>query len=179
MEKIDAVVLGPKWQPVYTTCIASNNEEAINEAETDGADVKVFTDGSCRDGHVGAAAVLYRGGTENQVVKLYMGTENEHTVFKAELAAAARGSKLLNMELDTRFTIALDNQAAIQTTRREKMISGQYLVNALHHQADGITRFTPGKNITLRWVSGNKGVAGNKRADEEAKAAAAGGATSE
>ena len=39
MEKIDAVILGPKWQPAYTTCIASNKEQAINEAETDGADV--------------------------------------------------------------------------------------------------------------------------------------------
>ena len=52
MEKIDAVVLGPKWQPAYTTCIASNKEQAINKAETDSADVKVFTDGSCRDGDV-------------------------------------------------------------------------------------------------------------------------------
>ena len=78
-----------------------------------------------------------------------MGTEDEHTVFEAELAAAAIGAKLLNVELGTRFTIALDNQATIQTTRREKMISGQYLVNALHKQVDSITRFTPGKNIIL------------------------------
>ena len=62
MEKIDAVVLGPKWQPAYTTCIASNKEQAINEVDTNDADVKVFTDGLCRNGHVGAALVLYRGG---------------------------------------------------------------------------------------------------------------------
>ena len=49
-----------------------------------------------------------------------MGTEDEHTVFEAELAAAAIGAKLLNAKIGTRFTIALDNQAAIQTTRREK-----------------------------------------------------------
>ena len=149
MEKIDAIVLGPKWQPACTTCIASNKEQAINEAETNGADVKVFTDGSCRDGHVGAAAVLYRGGTEKQVVKLYMGTTDEHTIFEAELAVAAIGAKLLNVELGIRFTIALNNQAFIQTTRREKMISGQYLVNALHQEVEGITRFTPGKKNTL------------------------------
>ena len=75
---------------------------------------------------------------------LYMGTEDEHTVFEAELAAAAIGAKLLNVELGTRFTIVLNNQAAIQMTRKEKMISGQYLVNALHQQVNGITRFAPG-----------------------------------
>ena len=61
-------------------------------------DVKVFTDGSCRDGHIGAAAVLYRGGTEKQVVKLYMGSEGEYTIFEAETTIGAR---LLNPELGT------------------------------------------------------------------------------
>ena len=63
-----------------------------------------------------------------------MGTKDEHTVFEAERAAAAIGAKLLDAERGTRFTIALDNQAAIQTTRKEKMISGQYLVNVLHRK---------------------------------------------
>ena len=118
MEKIEAVVLGLKWQPAYRTHVASNKEQAIEEVETDEVDEKVFTDGSCRDGDVGAAAVLYRGGTEKQVVKLYMGTEDEHTMFEAKLAAATIGAKLLNAERGTRFTIVLDNQAAIQTTRK-------------------------------------------------------------
>ena len=129
MEKIQAVVLGPKWQPAYRTHIASNKEQAIEEVETNEADAKVFTDGSCRDSHVGAATVLYRGGTEKWVVKLYMGTEDEHTVFKAELAAAAIGAKLLNAERDMRSTIVLDNHPDHQ---KRKMISGQYLVNALY-----------------------------------------------
>ena len=42
-----------------------------------------------------------------------MDTEDEHTMFETELAAAAIGAKLLNAERGTRFTIALDNQAAI------------------------------------------------------------------
>ena len=61
-----------------------------------------------------------------------MGTEDEHTIFEAELAAAAIGAKLLNAERGMRVTIALNNQAAIQITMKEKMISGQYLVNMLH-----------------------------------------------
>ena len=70
-------------------------------------------DGSCVDGHIRVAVVLHRGGTEKQVVKLYMGTEDEHTIFEAKLAVAAIGAKLLNAERGTRFTIVLDNQATI------------------------------------------------------------------
>ena len=72
MEKIEAVVLGPKWLPAYKTHIASNKEQAMEEVETNEVDAMVFTDGSCKDGHVGAAAVLYRGGTKKQVVKLHI-----------------------------------------------------------------------------------------------------------
>ena len=107
MEKIEAVVLGPKWQPAYKTRIASNKEQAMEEVETDKVDAMVFTDRSCKDGHVEADAVLYREGTKKQIVKLYMGTEDEHTVFEAEIAAAAIGAKLLDAERGTRFTIAL------------------------------------------------------------------------
>ena len=78
-----------------------------------------------------------------------MGTEDEHTIFEAELSATSIGDNLLNVEIGTRFTIVLDNQVTIQTTRSEKMISGQYLLNTLHQQVDGITRFALGKNITL------------------------------
>jgi hypothetical protein len=62
--------------------------------------------------------------------RLYLGTDNEHTVFEAELAGAALGAKMLREESGTSYVIALDNQAAIQTTRREKSIPRQYLVNA-------------------------------------------------
>ena len=50
------------------------------------------------DGHIGATAVLYRGGAEKQVLKLYMGTEDVLTIFEAKLAVAAIKAKPLNVE---------------------------------------------------------------------------------
>ncbi|KAF8525659.1 Metalloenzyme, LuxS/M16 peptidase-like protein [Gautieria morchelliformis] len=67
MEKIYSTVRGPKWEPVFKARIPLNIDQAIEEVETDPAEVKVFTDGSCIDGGVGAAAVLYRGSVEQVV----------------------------------------------------------------------------------------------------------------
>ena len=67
---------------------------------------------------------------------------------------------MLQLKRERTLTIALDSQVAIQTTGREAMISGQYLVNVLHRQMEGISPRCMGK--ALRWVPGHKGVPGNK-----------------
>ena len=59
-------------------------------------------------------------------------------------------------------------------SRREKPISGQYIINAVHRQMDAVTKCQPGVSIRMRWIPGHEGVEGNERADEEAKKAAAG-----
>jgi ribonuclease HI len=174
MEKIQTVVFGPKWNPAFDTRIPRSKEQAIEEVGTAGAEVVVFSDGSCIDGGVGAAAVLYRNGKEERSVRLHLGPESEHTVFEAELAGAAIAAKMLNTESSGRYTVALDNQAAIQTTRREKAIPGQYLVNAVHRQIHGVVEFQAGARVVMRWVPGHEGIEGNERADEEAKKAAKG-----
>ena len=91
-----------------------------------------FSDSSWIGGHVGTAAVIYKNREEKSCVRLYMGTEDEHTVFDAELAGVAIGVKLLNQVTGKKYMIGLDNQAAIQTTRKEKFIPGQDIINALH-----------------------------------------------
>jgi ribonuclease HI len=162
MEKIQTVVFGPKWNPAFDTRIPRNKEQAIEEVRTDGAEVVVFSDGSCIDGGVGAAAVLYKNGKENRSARLYLGPESEHTVFEAELAGAAIAAKMLNTERSDKYTVALDNQAAIQTTRREKAIPGQYLVNAVHRQIHGVVEFQAGARVVMRWVPGHEGIEGNE-----------------
>jgi ribonuclease HI len=179
MEKIRTVCFGPKWSPAFKTRIPADKQQAIHEMETETAEVVVFTDRSCIEGGVGAAAVLYRGGVEAQAVRLYMGTEDDHTVFEAELVGAAMGAKLLNVERGRRYVIAADSQATIQTTRRERAIPAQYIVNALHRQIQGVVEQQPGVKVVMRWVPGHEGVTGNERADEEAKRAAKGESSEE
>jgi hypothetical protein len=48
-----------------------------------------------------------------------------HIVFEPEKAGAAMGVKMLNMEGEAKYTPGMHKQAAIQTTGREKTISGQ------------------------------------------------------
>jgi hypothetical protein len=84
------------------------------------------------------------------------------------------GAKMLNTESSSRYTIALDNQAAIQTTRRERAIPGQYLVNAVHRQIQGVAEQQAGARVLMRWIPGHEAIEGNERADEEAKKAAKG-----
>jgi ribonuclease HI len=179
MEKIETVVRGPKWEPAFKIRVPQKEEVAIAELRNDTAQVKVFSDGSCIDGGVGAAAVLYRGGEEVQAVRLYLGTEEEHTVFEAELVGMAMGAKLLNMERSAKYTIGTDSQAAMLTTRREKQVSAQYLVDAVHRQIEGVVATRMGAEVTVRWTPGHKGIRGNERADEEAKKAARGDSSEE
>jgi ribonuclease HI len=179
MEKIETVVRGPKWEPAFRIRTPQKEEVAIAELSSDTAQGKVFSDGSCIDGGVGAAAVLYRGGVEVQVVRLYLGTEEEHTVFEAELVGMAMGAKLLNMERSAKYTIGTDSQAAMLTTRREKQMSAQYLVSAVHRQIEGVVGMQTGAEVIVRWTPGHKGIKGNERADEEAKKAARGDSSEE
>ena len=82
MEKIETTMMGPKWQPSFDIHIPAQEEQAIKESETDLSDIRIFSDGSCIEGHVGTAAVLYKNGVEKGCVRLYIGTEDEHIVLR-------------------------------------------------------------------------------------------------
>ena len=84
------------------------------------SDIKVYSDGSCFEGGIGAAAVLYQNGEEKEVVRTYLGIKDEHTLFEVELMGAIMAVKLLKREKGQKFMIGLDNQVAIQTTTQEK-----------------------------------------------------------
>ncbi|KAF8466827.1 hypothetical protein JB92DRAFT_3150104 [Gautieria morchelliformis] len=172
-----------QFRPATATDGKDRNDDkgaAMQAGAENTAEATVYSDGSMIDGGVGAAAVLYRGGVVRRVARKYMGTADEHTVFEAELLGAALGAKMLREEGRGAHTLSLDNQVALQTTREERAISGQYLVNALHEQVEEM-RWERGETatVTMRWVPGHKGVRGNERADSEAKKAAKGDSTKE
>ena len=58
-KEITPVRMGPKWTPGFQVCIPASKECMVEEAAVAHEEVKVFSDGSCIEGKVGAVAVLF------------------------------------------------------------------------------------------------------------------------
>ena len=96
IETIDKIKKSPTWKPPIETKIHDTEEEAIvynNESEDD---VKIYTDGSGQNGHVGAAAILTRGFQPFTIARHYLGLETKHTVYEEECVGQLLGFHLLN-----------------------------------------------------------------------------------
>ena len=120
-------------------------------------------------------AVLFRDGVECSMLRVCLGSEEHHTVFEAELLGLSLAVELVKSESHVQtVTIGADSQAAILATRHDRGTPGQYLVDGLYEQIAAAQCMHPRISIELRWTSGHEGIAGNERADEEAKLAAKG-----
>ena len=63
-------------------------------------------------------------------MRRYLGTEDGHTVFEAELVGVVMGTHMTSEHVaELGIAICLENQAAISTTTTEKQTAGQYLIN--------------------------------------------------
>ena len=71
-ESIKPCTGGIKDDHTFTIHILGSKEEAKKAVEADQSEVVVFSDGSVHEGGIGAAAVLYRGGAEKQMLKKYL-----------------------------------------------------------------------------------------------------------
>ena len=47
--------------------------------------MRVYSDGSCIDSKVGAAAVMFKEGEELHILRKHIGHECKHTVYKAKV----------------------------------------------------------------------------------------------
>jgi ribonuclease HI len=140
--------------------------------------IKVYTDGSLHNGGVGAAAILYRAGKRPRILKLYLGTAEQHTVYEAELVGLLLGIHLIKTERNSskECAIGADNQAALKALSSELTKPGQHLAAEFLKISAQLKKTRKSKrfSITARWTAGHVGIKGNEKADKEAKLAAEG-----
>jgi ribonuclease HI len=153
--------------------VQEDGEAAKKEAERRRPGLTLFTDGSRLDSGAAGYAVAWQNGKRWVGVKTHMGYNQE--AYDAECAALARALGVAARRLTTpeRVTIFTDAQAAIKRMVSEEPGPGQmYAIQARQHIAT-LRRARPDITIEIRWCPAHKGVAGNEKADEWAKLAAA------
>ena len=162
----------------FTISIAKDRENLIREATNVKEEVQIFTDRSAIEGKVGAAAILIRTDRPTHTLHLHLGSEDKHTVHKAELVGILLGLHLISTERKIGTTIALgsDNQATIKAFQLNLRSPGHHLAREalrLAHQIQQKKRKSK-YALTIRWTAGHEGIEGNETVDREAKIAAEG-----
>src|SRR5213083_8575 len=159
-----------------TSISASNKDKAAEEhkrrlRQIPAQDLIIYTDGSGHGGHIGAA--IYTP-TINVTKGEYIGTDNTHNVYAAELTATKMSITLLEERIEeySNVHIFTDNQSAIQAIESPKQQSGQYIIKSILDIIDKIHETKPTCSIHIEWVPGHKDIDGNEQADQAAKAAA-------
>jgi len=144
METITTTPGDPHLTPHYKRRIQASREDSIAEEAQDKADFKVFSDGSGLERGIGAAAVIYRKGSNISLnhLKAYLGPSTKHNSYKGEAVGGLLACWLIRNTIGTGFktvSIYIDNQALIKVMAASKASSGQYLVQAFADMANNLT----------------------------------------
>jgi hypothetical protein len=136
MEHIATYIRSPCWELKATTEIKQANKKEAAQAhqqrlkQISPQDLIIYTDGSGHDGHVGAA--IYSPTLRTAKGK-YIGTDETHNVYAAELMAIQMAVSLSEEKIEdyTNVHIFTDNQSAIQTIESPRQQSGQYIIKGI------------------------------------------------
>ena len=176
LETIDPRPRHPHWKPPFTTSIPTSKEDACQAELDDEADIKIYTDGSGKEGHIGAAAVLYHGFRVPRTARFHVGSSNEHTVFEGESIGQLLGLKLLQNTYrnlnGVEVSLCVDSQAAIKRHNSWAKSPADYIFEEIHKLAREIMSAYPNVKLKIRWTPGHMRIQGNETVDTEAKKAA-------
>ena len=145
IEKVNSYrkIAHPTWNSPISTSIPKDKTKAAERVKKCRNKFRIFTDGSMTDGGVGAAAVLERKSARTRKYEVYksiifhLGSDQEHTVYDAELVGTILGLHLAKFIPHTlRIDLFLDNQAVIKAIPKADNHPGQYLLDEIHEQAD-------------------------------------------
>jgi ribonuclease HI len=131
----------------------------------------IYTDGSGIGNQIGAAAY---SPTTSATAHRYLGKADTANVYAAELTGIHLGIDMAGKshERYNKCFIYVDNQASIQAIDKPKQQSGQYIIRGILQSLDELQNERPNLEFKLVWVPGHMDIAGNEKADEEAKKAA-------
>jgi len=161
----------------FATEVPSSRKESIVSEAGDAADFKIFSDGSGHDGHIGAAAVIYKKGVRRPIgnIKAHLGPSTKHTTYEGEVVGGILAVWLARNTPGTvakHISLYTDNQSFIAAIKNPKPAPGQYLTQEMQRLANA-----PLFNLKIKWISGHSKVVGNEEADKLAKEAAEGKAS--
>jgi hypothetical protein len=135
MEKIEVARQDLKWEMKAEVRIAGMKEEAILEEGHDGAEVKVYLDGSGIDGKIGVVAVLYRNGQRKSSMQYRLGPERRHTVYEGEGTGIVVGLELIRAEHNVHIvTMCVDSQLALKAMRLIQPALSHHIWDMFHER---------------------------------------------
>ena len=178
MEEIHPYIKPPWWSLTNTTMnIANTPKDKAKEThentlkDNTPSALFVYTDGSGIENHIGAAAY---SPTTSVSTHHYLGKADTANVHAAELTAIQLGINLAakSHEKYNKCFIFADNQPSIQAIEKPKQQSSQYIIRNILQSLDELQNRRPNLEFKIEWVPGHKDIAGNEKADEEAKKAA-------
>jgi hypothetical protein len=135
VEKIPAASRDPmsNGKLPLTISIANDRDSSITEAANALEVIQIFMDGSVLEGKVGTIVVLLKVDHLLCMLHLHLGSEKEHTVYKAELLALLLSMYLLSIEEhgDRTATIGCNNQAALRAFQSALQSPGHHIAREI------------------------------------------------
>jgi hypothetical protein len=131
VETIPPVHIHPRRQGLrdIRTDILLNKEDSKRADTNTIKKIKVYSDRSAHNGRVGTAAILKQAGKLDHILKLHLGSTDQHTVYKVELVGMIMGLHLIKTEPRSKVkcSLSIDNQAALVAIKSEMNKLGQHL----------------------------------------------------